>query len=363
MFGPWHDRLRHWRNRLVADPKFQNWASHSLFTRFVARRQSLALFDLCAGFVYSQVLAACIQRQVFEAVASGPLTTDDFARKAGLDARGFEVLSKAAIALGLLERFSTGEIGLGMKGAALLGNPWIAKFILHHDALYDDLREPLDALEGRAANLKAYWSYARSDFGSATESDARAKNYSDLMAASQTAVSSEILRSYDFSPHNLLLDVGGGDGSFIRAVAAQYEQLRFQLFDLPTVVKLTHGDKRVALHGGDFRSDPFPEGADIITLLRVAHDHDDAVVKALFGKVHAALPQGGSFLLAEPMAGDKATARVAEAYFGVYFAAMGQGRPRTVDELSGMLRAAGFAEVFRKATSNPLITSVLIAKK
>jgi demethylspheroidene O-methyltransferase len=363
MFGLVHDRLRNWRNKLVGNPKFQNWASHSVLTRFVARRQSLQLFDLCAGFVYSQVLAACIQKGMLQAVAARPLGAAEFEKTSGLDARGFDVLSKAAIALGLLERFSTGQIGLGLNGAALIGNPWVTKFILHHDALYDDLRAPVDVLEGKAQHLKAYWSYARSEAGSAIESDPGAKHYSELMAASQAAVSAEILRCHDFSSHKVLLDVGGGDGSFVRAVAAQHPQLHVQLFDLPAVVKLAAADERMALHVGDFRSDAIPQGADIITLIRVAHDHDDAVVKALFAKIHAALPHGGTLLLAEPMAGDKATARVADAYFGLYFAAMGQGRPRSAEELSGMLRDTGFAQVFRKATSNPLITSVLIAKK
>jgi demethylspheroidene O-methyltransferase len=358
-----HDRIRNFRNRLVSDPKFQSFASHSIFTRLVARRQSRAIFDLCAGFVYSQVLSACVKQGVLEAVAKGPRNASDLAQAVALDPAAFNVLSKAAVAMGLLERFSTGDIGLGMKGAALLGNPWVAKFILHHDALYDDLRAPLDVLEGRAQHLKSYWSYARSAAGSATESDEKAAGYSNLMAASQAAVAAEILQAHDFSPHRLLLDVGGGNGRFINAVATQHQALRFQLFDLPAVVKQASSHDRVTCHAGDFRSDPLPPGADIITLVRVAHDHDDAVVNALFQKINAALPTGGTLLLAEPMSGDRATARVADAYFGLYFAAMGQGRPRSADELSRMLRAVGFARIFRKATSNPLITSVLIAKK
>ena len=37
-------------------PRFQRWAANSPLTRWIARRRARALFDLCAGFVYSQIL-------------------------------------------------------------------------------------------------------------------------------------------------------------------------------------------------------------------------------------------------------------------------------------------------------------------
>ena len=47
------------------------------FTRFLARRRSKALFDLCAGFVYSQVLLAVVRLRLLELVRSGPLPLGD----------------------------------------------------------------------------------------------------------------------------------------------------------------------------------------------------------------------------------------------------------------------------------------------
>ena len=46
------------RNRLLASPAFQSWASAFPLTRPIARRRAKAAFDLTAGFVYSQVLLA-----------------------------------------------------------------------------------------------------------------------------------------------------------------------------------------------------------------------------------------------------------------------------------------------------------------
>ncbi|MGK3925309.1 methyltransferase, partial [Enterococcus faecium] len=78
-------------------------------------------------------------------------------------------------------------------------------------------------------------------------------------------------------------------------------------------------------------------GADIASLVRVLHDHDDTAVRTILGAVHAALPPGGTLLVAEPMSGTRGAAPIGDAYFGFYLTAMKSGRPRTADELSAML--------------------------
>jgi demethylspheroidene O-methyltransferase len=297
MLGALQDRFYAWRNRIVADPNFQKWASHFPLTRRVARRQSIELFDLCAGFVYSQVLSVCVERGLLAALATGPRTIEQLATGSGLSLKALTTVSEAAISLKLMQRTSTGALTLGMKGAALLGNAWIGKFILHHDALYDDLRDPVAVLEGRARHLKAYWTYAGTAAGASGESDRGAAAYSALMAASQVAVATEVLQAHDFSSHKVLLDIGGGDGSFIRAVLKRHPTLQCHLMELPAVTTLaqeafskTGNRPPVTLHPGDFRQDALPAAADLITLIRITHDHNDEVVKALFSRIHGALP-------------------------------------------------------------------------
>jgi demethylspheroidene O-methyltransferase len=186
------------------------------------------------------------------------------------------------------------------------------------------------------------------------------------MAASQAMVSAQVLGAYDFRRHRRLLDVGGGDGTFLRSVAAAAPDLELSLFDLPAVTALAR--RRFAeagveadLHGGDFFHDPLPRGADLISFVRVLHDHGDAAVLGLLHQARAALPAGGSVLVAEPMAGVSGAERVGDAYFGFYLLAMGSGRPRTVEENRNLLLQAGFSRVRRVRTALPMIAVVLVA--
>ena len=364
-------RLRALRNRLLASPGFQRWAAAFPLTRPVARRHTRELFDLVAGFVYSQVLAACVRLDLFESLRREQLLdTATLAARHGLPAERLEVLLRAAVALRLLE--SAGEAGwmLGPRGAALLGNPGVVAMITHHALLYEDLADPLALLRGeRDTRLAAYWGYAGSQAPAALAADS-VSAYSELMASSQQLVAGEILAAYPLQRHRRLLDVGGGLGAFTSAVAARVPKLELAMFDLPAVAeqaraRLAAGGlaARIEVHGGDFFRDPLPRGADVITLVRIVHDHDDPDVRTLLRAVHAALPEGGRLLLAEPMAETRQAEPAGDAYFGLYLMAMGSGRPRSRALLESMLLEAGFRRVSERPTRTPLLTRLLVAER
>jgi demethylspheroidene O-methyltransferase len=120
---------------------------------------------------------------------------------------------------------------------------------------------------------------------------------------------------------------------------------------------------RATLVGGSFSHDPLPVGADLVTLVRIAHDHGDDTVEALLTAIFVALEPGGTLLIAEPMAGDANSAPMADAYFGFYLLAMGKGRARTPAELMLMLGKAGFSEMRQIATPRPLLSGLIMARK
>jgi demethylspheroidene O-methyltransferase len=193
--------------------------------------------------------------------------------------------------------------------------------------------------------------------------------YSVLMSASQPLVAREVLDAYDFGRHRVLLDVGGGEGTFLQAVARQAPSLRLMLFDLPAVADRAQARfaaagllDRASAHGGDFFADPLPAGGDIVSLVRVAFDHPDERVLALLRNVRRALSDGGTVLLAEPMAGVPGAEAMGDAYFGFYLLAMGRGKPRTAAELSGLMEQAGFTAVRSLPTRLPLQAGVLVGR-
>ena len=358
------------RNRLLANPRFQRWAVDFPLTRPLAQRRARELFDVTAGFVYSQILFACVQLDLLPFLAAGPRSRDELTRHLHLDEAGILRLLKAATSLGLVEPWPDGGYGLGAQGAALLGNPGIAAMVEHHAMLYADLADPVALLrgEGGPTRLGAYWSYAASAEPDVLEAGAVA-DYSRLMSASQSLVAGDILDACSLQDRRCLLDVGGGEGRFVASVAARWPHLRLQLFDLPAVAAQAWARfereglaDRAQAFGGNMLADALPRGADVISLVRVVHDHDDAAVRRLLAAARAALPPGGTLLLAEPLAGTPGAEPMGEAYFGFYLMAMGSGRPRTPAELTAMLEQAGFVRVRQRRTRRPLLTGLITAE-
>ena len=361
------------RNRLLSNPQFQRWSMRLPLLRGTARYHANAMFAVITGFVNTKTLTAAVDLGIIAALARAPESTRGLAVVAGLAEPAMQRLLAAAAAIDLVEALPGDRWTLGQRGAALSSNPGALAMIEHHKLFYADLADPVAMLRrGRGGgDLAAFWSYAeaagRGEPAATAAEDEATRAYSALMVASQPMVAEQVLDSFDFSRHRSLLDIGGGHGAFVREVATRHPRLQLALFDLPPVaarareILSAQSLPHIVAHGGSFRDDPIPGGADLITLVRILHDHDDAVVLALLKAVRAALPPGGTLLIAEPMAGTRGAEAMGDAYFGLYLWAMGSGRPRTAAAYTEMLQAAGFARVHERRTGLPMVTRLLVA--
>jgi demethylspheroidene O-methyltransferase len=365
--------FRGWRNRLVARPGFQSWASRFFLTRGKARAEGAALFDLVSGFVYSQVLWTVVELDLLPGMLDTPAETDTIARRHGVAPERMRALLQAATALGLLTRLRDDTYIASQRGAALLGVPGLSEMIRHHAVFYRDMADPLALLRDEAdTGLSAFWPYV---FGAAGAVDPEVTaRYSALMEESQALVAEETLRHLPLSDIGHLMDVGGGTGAFLRAVAAAYPAMRLTLFDLPVVAGVARGrfadeglatgeGARIAIVPGSFRDDPLPRGADAISLVRVLYDHADGTVAALLAKAFDALPPGGRIIISEPMTGGARPHAPGDAYFAFYCMAMRTGRARSAAEIAALLRDAGFSDIATPATHRAFVTGLVTARR
>ena len=369
MARPKGPRLTGWFHRLIAKPSFQTWASRFPLTRGVARREGAQLFDLVSGFVQSQVLMAVVELRLLHRLMDGPRAAAGLAHEAGMTSERMEILLQAATALGLIRRRRDGRFAIARKGAAMLGVPGLEAMILHHRAFYRDLEDPVALLRGEVdTELANFWPYV---FGARGAVDpAVTQTYSDLMADSQGLVAQDTLRMVELSGVSRLLDVGGGSGAFLLAVAQAYPKLELMLFDLPDVVPTARSrfeaagqGGRLAIHGGSFRSDSLPDGADAISLIRVLYDHSDDTVRGLLSKIYDTLPAGGRLIVSEPMSGGKVPEPAGDVYFAFYTMAMRTGKARSAEEIGRLCRDSGFVGIKAPTAHRPYVTSVVTCVK
>jgi demethylspheroidene O-methyltransferase len=334
--------------------------------RSIARSRARQVFDLVAGFTYSQVLAAAVELGILDHLADKSQDLSALSVRTGLSEAAASRLIRAMVALELAEEVVPGQWMLGRHGAVIQADCGLQAMIRHHRLLFAGLADPVALLRADRCEetaLSRFWTYARG--GSPTHQSSSA--YSELMAESQAMIAREVLTAYDFSRHRAVLDVGGGHGAFLRTLATRHPRLQLGLFDLPAVAQDCAASAERsppaegwAVHPGDFFSDPLPPGFDCITLVRILHDHDDEDALRLLRAVCAALPAGGRLIIAEPMAKTRGAEAMA-AYFEFYLWAMGSGRPRAPDEIGALVGRAGFRRWALRRCKQPVICSLIVA--
>ena len=367
---PWKVRYVARRNAVFASPRFQHWCAKLPFVNRIARARAGEAFDLIAGFTYSQILRSYVESGLFDLLQSGPVGHAHVAAELDLSPDAALTLLRAGRALRLSEEPIADGWMLGEAGAVLAADEGAQAMVRHHRLLYQDLADPMDLLRKdrkEPTELSRFWSYAGALHGAA-ERGAETAEYSQLMAASQHFVANQVLASYRFPKDARLLDVGGGHGAFLTHMGNAFDDLHLGLFDLPEVAETgaqiladRFGSARVSAHPGNFFEDQVPQGFDVVSLVRILHDHDDDAALKILTNIRASLEPGAHLLIAEPMAGAAGAEGMGEAFFGMYLWAMGSGRARSPEEYADMVRQAGFARTRNVPTPQPVNASILIA--
>jgi demethylspheroidene O-methyltransferase len=362
-------RFRQWRNRTVANPKFQAFCTKIPGLSHFAQSRANALYGLTAGFVYSQIFASCVNLGVLEALKVSPMPVFALATRADLSEDAMGRLLSAAQSLGLVTEIRPGLWALDDLGAVAANDPGILAMVRHHSLLYADLANPVALLKQRSRDtgIARLWAYSANPEPAGIDAE-DARIYSELMRVSQDAVAREVLAAHDFSIYREVVDVGGGHGRFLSRVAAQTHSPQLHLFDLPPVAAqgktaLEAGGlgPRLKVTGGSFFDQNVPQGADCYTLVRVLYDHDDDAALHILKAVRAAMQPGTTLIIAEPMGGTKGAAAHVNAYFSFYLLAMASGRCRSAETHIALTKQAGFASAKSVRTGQPLYTGVVIA--
>lgn len=113
-----------------------------------------------------------------------------------------------------------------------------------------------------------------------------------------------LINVYDFSGFQQLIDVGGGQGTFLCGILQHYPHLKGILFDLPSVVNQAKSIVRQDLQGrfetvGGDMLQSIPKGADGVIMKRVLHDWDNANARRILQNCRQAITEQGRLMVIE----------------------------------------------------------------
>ena len=171
--------------------------------------------------------------------------------------------------------------------------------------------------------------------------------FGGLMSDSVETRAEGICSVYDFSDASLIVDVGGSEGTLLKAILMAAPLARGIVFDRPSVASAERHQSGsdamagVSFLGGDMFDAIAPVGADIYILSNIIHDWDDAASRLILRNCHAAMRQDSRLLIIEeilPTRVEQAPATVANDYSMLLLTG---GRQRTRQEFVSLLKTSG----------------------
>lgn len=313
---------------------------------------ALRLFDLIQSHRVTAVIYVAVKLGIAELLRDGPRTPRELARATGADERALERLLIALSTLGICERMAGScyrltDVGVHLDSAAEQSfKSWA---ILEAEMLAKSWAGMLDSI--MSGNTAAELLGFSSSFDLMARVPENVSVFNAAMAELTHLVTPDILRAYDFRALSSLLDVGGGSGELLGAVARQNQQLRGAVFDLPRCAETATEhlrsigvSDRVEFVAGDF-FESVPAIADAIILKSVIHDWDDARSATILRNCCEALPSSGKLLLVERLMPETPTASdedKAHALSDLNMLRGPGGRERTKGQYCELLNQSGF---------------------
>jgi hypothetical protein len=298
------------------------------------------------GVVAAQAIHAAVKFRIPDLLASGPKTVAELALTCDVHEPTLERLLRALTTIEAFVKTPDGRYANSPLTELLrTDHPLSLRsegMLLPAPFMWRPLGELCESV--RTGEPAFERQYGQSFFAYLEQHPEDAANFNRVMAQEIMWTTPPVIRAYDFSRFNRLMDVGGGHGGFLNQVLAATPDLKGTLFDQPKVVAeakdLLKGEAatRIEFTGGSF-FEKVPLGGDAYVLRKVIHDWDDNDARRILGNVRTAMNSDSTLLLLEGLADSSpGPAGMMDIMMLVFF----RGRERTEKELRSLLHSAGF---------------------
>jgi len=268
--------------------------------------QAARMHQMLSSVLTVQALYVAAELGVADELAAGPRGVPELARSVGAHPAALYRLLRLLAGAGVFREQVDGRVALTPLGGSLrregpasvrdwalyLGSPQLWEVI-------GMLRETVRS--GQAAFPRVHgttlWDYMG-------EHPELAAPFHRWMSRQSELHNAALVAAYDFSPFQVLADVGGGQGSTLAAILRSHPSLRGILFDLPDV--LTHPTEldgaavaqRCEVTAGDMLVG-VPSGADAYMIKRTLMTLSDETAVMLLRNCAEAMPDHGKVLAVE----------------------------------------------------------------
>lgn len=309
----------------------------------------VAMAELLLGHMLPQAVAVAAELRVADALANGPLSGDELARRVGANPAALARLLRALIGRGVFRELRDGRYALTpmadvLRSDAPVSVAGICRFYgsREYREFWSEMVDAVRTGQSAVQSLKG-----TDGFTYLAENPELASLFNDAMTAISDVTTAPVVAAYDFGRFPVIVDVGGGHGRLLASILAATPSARGMLYDLPDVVTGASAvldeagvSDRVRVEGGSF-FDSVPTGGDVYVLKQVIHDWGDEAAQAILRNVAAAAQDQATLVLVEmviPQHHREFTGNWADMDMLI----LSEGHERTEAQYRELLRRSGF---------------------
>jgi hypothetical protein len=269
----------------------------------------MVMMEMLYGALATQMISVAAELGIADLLADGPRPVDELAADAGANPEGLFRLLRGLAGLGVFTEVSPRTFGLNPLGETLRSGvkgsmKEIAQDVGGRTRLvaYSELAHSVRTGEPAFdhAHGTSMWNYLQTH-------PEEVALFGKAMGNLASEAHSVAFSNYDLSDAQYLIDVGGGEGWLIAAVAPHYPNLKATVFDEEHVVggaarvfeRAGISDRANGVAGDMFES--VPEGADVYVLSSILFSYDDDEVVKVLSNIRAAMAPAGKVLILEPI--------------------------------------------------------------
>jgi len=328
----------------------------------------MAMLQMTSGYWISQSIYAAAKLGIPDLLKSGPKNCEELATSTGTKARSLYRVMRALAQVGVFAEKQEGSFSLTPLSTCLQSDvpgSVRALAILFGEEQYKAWGDILHAVKTGESSFEHV--FGMPVFQYYAQNPEAEKTFNAAMTSGSDAEKAAVTQTYDFSTIHNLVDIGGGQGSFISSILKANPNLKGVLFDLPSVVKGANEviaaegvAERCEVVGGSFY-ESVPSGADAYILKHVLHDWDDETSLTILKNCHKAIQENGKILVVEqvvPPGNEPALAKFMDVNMMMLHPG---GCERTEAEYQALFEAAGFK--LTKVTPTNAMVSVIEAVK
>ena len=309
-----------------------------------------ALKDVASAFMKSQVLLVANQYDLFTKIDGRNMTSEEMAGLLGTDHRATRMILDVLVGMNYLEkrngRYRNAEVS---RRLLVAGSPYYQGDSLRHRyRLWFSWSALRDVLKTGKPPEDISVEYPVSE-------EERTKNYILAMANMSRIKAEQLAGTIDLSGVKVLLDLGGGPGTYALAFARRYPELRAVVYDLPEVCPIAEEQiaqaelsDRVTTKPGDFLTDKLGNGYDAIFISSIIHIYSLIENQHILNKCFQALPQGSRIVVKDFFLNEDRSGPLPSLLFAINMLVRTKaGDVYTFRQVEEMLTEAGFTGLRR----------------